>query len=301
LVPRLDRQQLVHVFQHELMHVRRRDYLWDRLSTLACYLVFFHPAAWWARRGLRWERELVCDESVAVSGKSRLEYASCLTTLAAWRYLGDNAAGQVDFLPSRSSLLAARVRALLADPRKHGPGKEIAVTVTTMCVLIAAARLTPTVVISAYSVPRLDVTVSQVISPPQARNTTLFAHRHQVVRQANSPPLRYPSGSMSLSLDLNVHPVMPTLSPGAIDPAIPPDPSEGDSQVAEVSFVPPGGQYFPRSRGVWDESRPLAPHRPSSKAGHLALRAFELGMGIVAAEMAFPDSPARPSTGHRHR
>jgi Zn-dependent protease with chaperone function len=59
LVPRLDRKQLENVFQHELTHVRRRDYLWDRLSTFACYLIFFHPAAWWARRGLRSERELV--------------------------------------------------------------------------------------------------------------------------------------------------------------------------------------------------------------------------------------------------
>ncbi len=62
LLPRLEAQQLVYVLRHELMHVRRRDYLWDRLATLGCHVIFFNPSAWLARRRLRWERELVCDE-----------------------------------------------------------------------------------------------------------------------------------------------------------------------------------------------------------------------------------------------
>jgi len=84
LLPRLHAHQLVHIFQHEFTHIRRRDYLWDRLFTIGCYLIFFHPAAWLAWRTLRWERELLCDESaVPRSVEGRLEYASCLTTLAA--------------------------------------------------------------------------------------------------------------------------------------------------------------------------------------------------------------------------
>src|SRR4029077_2531336 len=63
-LPRLETQQLIDVLRHELMHVLRWDYLWDRLATLGCYLLFFHPAAWLVRRRLRWERELVCDEGV---------------------------------------------------------------------------------------------------------------------------------------------------------------------------------------------------------------------------------------------
>src|SRR5260370_25672116 len=81
LLPRLEGQQLVYVLRHELMHVRRRDYLWDRLATLGCYVVFFHPSAWLVRRRLRWERELFCAACVGDrSGGRRLEYASWLTT-----------------------------------------------------------------------------------------------------------------------------------------------------------------------------------------------------------------------------
>jgi len=66
-----------------------------------------------ARGRLLWERELVCDVSAAeYSRERRLEYATCLTTLANWRLLEEEIAGSVDFLSSVSSLLAARVRAL---------------------------------------------------------------------------------------------------------------------------------------------------------------------------------------------
>jgi hypothetical protein len=115
LLPRLETQHLVDILRHELMHVRRRDYFWDRLATLGCYLVFFHPAGWLARRRLRWERELVCDAgSVESSLERRLEYATCLTTLASWRFDEEEMAGWVDFLPSAPSLLAVRVRALVS-------------------------------------------------------------------------------------------------------------------------------------------------------------------------------------------
>ncbi len=88
LLHRLEAQQLVYVLRHELMHVRRRDYLWDRLATLGCYVVFFHPSAWLVRRRLRWERELVCDDCVVDrTGERRLEYgflAIAALTLGVW-------------------------------------------------------------------------------------------------------------------------------------------------------------------------------------------------------------------------
>ena len=61
LVPDLDSDQLDDVLRHELIHVRQRDYLWDRLAALGCRLVFFHPLVWLGYRHFRWERELACD------------------------------------------------------------------------------------------------------------------------------------------------------------------------------------------------------------------------------------------------
>jgi beta-lactamase regulating signal transducer with metallopeptidase domain len=113
LASRLEVPQLVGILRHELIHVRRRDYLWDKLATLGCYLVFFHPAAWLLRRHLRWDRELICDEgAVGHLEEVRLEYAGCLMTLASWQRSGDNFAVAIDLLSS-PSLLATRVRTLL--------------------------------------------------------------------------------------------------------------------------------------------------------------------------------------------
>ena len=116
---RLETPQLRSVLRHELMHVRRRDYLWDRLATLGCYLVFFHPAAWLIRRHLRWDRELACDHgSVDRSNACRLEYAACLTTLASWRLSGEDFAGPIDFLSPPSLLGAEGSRARIATQSK---------------------------------------------------------------------------------------------------------------------------------------------------------------------------------------
>lgn len=113
----LDEDQLANVLRHELIHIRRHDYLWDRLAAVACRVVFFHPVMWLAHRRLRWERELACDEAVVQFNREhRVEYAECLTTLARWWFLADkNSSGAIGFASS-ASLLGTRVRALLVEP-----------------------------------------------------------------------------------------------------------------------------------------------------------------------------------------
>jgi beta-lactamase regulating signal transducer with metallopeptidase domain len=118
LVPQLERSELVHVLLHELIHVRRRDYVWDQLATLACRVVFFHPAVWLARRRLRRERELACDQ--AMGGRlatRRLRYAECLMRLAKWWFLADGYSVAGVGASSAASFLSTRVRILLDQPR----------------------------------------------------------------------------------------------------------------------------------------------------------------------------------------
>jgi beta-lactamase regulating signal transducer with metallopeptidase domain len=152
LLSRLDTPQLVSILRHELMHVRRRDYLWDRLATLGCYLIFFHPAAWLLRRQLRWDRELACDNgSVDRSDRCRLEYAACLTTLASWRMSGEDFAGPIDFLSS-PSLLGARVRALVSPPNlNYSATQKVAIACLTAVTLTIALKLAPEVTITSFS------------------------------------------------------------------------------------------------------------------------------------------------------
>src|SRR5215469_6569534 len=70
----------------------------------------------------------------------------------------------VDFLSPRSSLLAARVDALLAKPSLYGPQRKIALTVLAACCLILVALLVPETAISSYDAPVL-VMVHQPSTP----------------------------------------------------------------------------------------------------------------------------------------
>jgi beta-lactamase regulating signal transducer with metallopeptidase domain len=171
-VSRLETAQLVSVLRHELMHVRRRDYLWDRLATLGCYLVFFHPAAWLLRRHLRWDRELACDHgSVDRSDACRLEYAACLTTLASWRLSGEDFAGPIDFLSS-PSLLGARVRALVLPPNlNYSATKKAALACLTAVLLMIALKLVPEVTVIPLS--QANATPSDTATSAQEAPTPL--------------------------------------------------------------------------------------------------------------------------------
>jgi beta-lactamase regulating signal transducer with metallopeptidase domain len=275
LLPRLQTHQLVHVLQHEFTHVRRRDYLWDRLCTMGCYLIFFHPAAWLARRSLRWERELVCDDSVVPrSVEGRLQYASCLTTLAAWWFLEENPAGPVDFLSPRSSLLAARVRALLAKPSNSGRQTKVAQTVSSAGCLLLGALLLPKMEMVLLSHPAPAVANAQLFRPPHRRPSP---HR---VPEPRKPEAAVPKNILSQESpppDFNFPAVLPRFSPDTADPR---SYEDADSLVS--------GEHSPAP--VWDESVPLPSRTRAAKAKTVALRVLRLGIGVAASQVG----------GHEH-
>ena len=283
LVPRLETQQLSHILQHELMHVRRRDYLWDRLSTLGCYLIFFHPLAWLARRSLRWERELVCDESIVQdSRKNRVEYASCLTTLASWWFLAEEAAGQVDFLSSPPSLLAARVRALLVQAPAYSSCKKTALILMATGALNLAIVLVPEIAISWYRPPPPTLVPSQAVRRSDRTGTRIG--RGRVPQRRKHEAFIIPATSIesrSTLPDLNFPVNLPVLSSPATD--------QGQLYAldASESSVPPAASTNSGegSQTVWDESLPQPPRRRVSKIGAVALRVLRLGIGVAATQI----------------
>ncbi len=284
LLPRLEAQQLVYVLQHELMHVRRRDYLWDRLATLGCYVVFFNPWAWLARRRLRWERELVCDEDVVErSGEHRLEYAGCLTTLASWWFLEEEIAGPVDFLSSPPSLLAARVRALLTrSTAPYSSCKKAAVGLLATVALSLVAWLVPEIAVTfSRSAPR-NAAKSQGF--PRSAQTIARTDRKRMSKRhkrfasvATSPALEPRSAPPYLESPIN----LPVLSGPSVVQSY-----QLTESVASVSPVGSGSRgeldIVPRPTGsIWDESPPHTTPSRASKIGRLAERAVRLGVALV--------------------
>lgn len=114
----LDRKKLSHILSHELHHIRRRDFLWDGLACICRTLLFFHPAAHFAVRQLRLERELCCDLLVVgESPEARVDYAESLLSFAGnGSFSGDNAWG-IDFAAPVKQL-KTRLRLILASSKR---------------------------------------------------------------------------------------------------------------------------------------------------------------------------------------
>lgn len=105
----LSPEQLEAVFAHELAHVRRADYFWNLVQTLAETLFFFHPAVWWLGKRLREQRELCCDDIAVETCNDPLVYATALFRLEDQRAPGNNLAmaldGHQSGIPFRARIL----------------------------------------------------------------------------------------------------------------------------------------------------------------------------------------------------
>jgi beta-lactamase regulating signal transducer with metallopeptidase domain len=115
ILTQLTPQQLEAVILHELMHVRRNDYLVNLLQVACETLFFFNPAIWWLSRSIRSEREHCCDELVAAYNQDKVGYAKALVRLEELR-LGS--AGAIA-LSATGSSLKRRITRLLSPERTH--------------------------------------------------------------------------------------------------------------------------------------------------------------------------------------
>ena len=111
------------VLDHELAHVRRRDWFIDRGAAIVRCLFWPSPVAWWACRRLRQESEHACDDVVLKNGVVADMYASHLLALA-------RAARRRPWLPAaamaRPSSLERRIRMMLSSDVNRNPVTPIA-------------------------------------------------------------------------------------------------------------------------------------------------------------------------------
>lgn len=75
-------KELETILIHELLHIKRHDYLVNLLQSLIEILFFFHPCVWWISAQTRTEREFAVDEFVSqLFETERFIYAKALANL----------------------------------------------------------------------------------------------------------------------------------------------------------------------------------------------------------------------------
>ncbi|HVZ20689.1 MAG TPA: M56 family metallopeptidase, partial [Vicinamibacterales bacterium] len=69
------------IVAHELVHVRRHDYLVNVLQRVTETVLFYHPGVWWVSHRMRVEREHCCDAVVVGTCGNAADYATALLRL----------------------------------------------------------------------------------------------------------------------------------------------------------------------------------------------------------------------------
>jgi beta-lactamase regulating signal transducer with metallopeptidase domain len=106
--------QVEAILAHELIHIRRHDYLINMAQTMAETLLFFHPGVWWVSGQIRVEREHCCDDAVVQVCGDPVNYAAALAELETWRSRGTTLA-----LAATDGSLTGRVHRVLRVPMGH--------------------------------------------------------------------------------------------------------------------------------------------------------------------------------------
>lgn len=107
------------LIRHELIHIRRADFLVNLLLALLQILFFYHPLIWLLSRRIQELREEACDEAVLLSGCNKLAYAEALLHLQ--RLHHHQNIPLVMQAQNHASHFATRVRQILAGPTATKP------------------------------------------------------------------------------------------------------------------------------------------------------------------------------------
>lgn len=238
-------QELSDIFRHELQHIRRRDFVLAATAALCRTLLFFHPAAWYARHRLGLESELACD--LAVIGDSlehRAHYAESLLSFARLRVSGEPTPWNVDFAGA-STQLNVRIRAILAETRnvpRWMRGLRAASGAPLLLGFIAAA-------------PSLSIVFSW--QQPQPANTSLSAP------SAQSPVSHGPQDRHIRSRVLAHSPQIPFVSNSAHLPEPPESADESSSEPPPMPRVLASAASDPPLMHRGDSSRKQTAKQPS--------------------------------------
>jgi beta-lactamase regulating signal transducer with metallopeptidase domain len=246
--------RMADVLRHELAHVARRDYFLAGLSDAICALLLFHPAAWYARKQMRLERELACDLRVVEAWPDRrADYADTLAHFVRQRMLYQNAACGIDFAESASFLLH-RVRCILAEPVKAPWWKRLSAASAGFAMFTLFAVYAPALAIV------LDFASQPAVTPGPAEPQPAQASLSHKAKLRSTRPLTVPSTeAYSFPDDLTRLRVQDRLSETEQLQPAPGDLGDTISGGPDVS------------RAVWREQGPDSPRVPAPSARSILL------------------------------
>jgi TonB family protein len=155
---------------HELLHVRRRDWLFALLEQALGAIFWFHPGMWWLFSRIRLKREQAVDEQVVALLQDRRQYAHALLEFAGARLRPSMTPAPL-FLTEHH--LTQRVSLILKEASM--PKSRMVVSLTSMVVFLFVAGIA-----AVWAFPLIGP--PQILSSPQEQS-----------RQGRQPTLSFNS------------------------------------------------------------------------------------------------------------
>jgi bla regulator protein blaR1 len=144
LLAETDRDLLCSAIGHELVHVARRDYLWNLVFETIYLPLSFHPAAALVRRRIRQTRELCCDDIVATKVLNAKTYARSLMRLIGSTPLSPRLISDTTIGLNQSDILEVRIMSLLNSKNRKSRSPRtllIAAALVLIAPCIVGAKL----------------------------------------------------------------------------------------------------------------------------------------------------------------
>lgn len=129
-------QQQTLVLKHELVHLKRKDILWNYLAMALTIVFWFNPLSWLSYRRFRILQELSCDQ-VALEGTNkhlRLQYAKALLSASSYHSIFNPS--QLTF--GEKSMLKERLNQL----KIRQPSKLFSKCAVALTLLVSGVALT---------------------------------------------------------------------------------------------------------------------------------------------------------------
>lgn len=136
----LTTEQLEAIFVHELMHIRRRDYLVNVVQSVLEALYFFNPFAWLLSANIRREREHCCDDGVVANHANTIAYVRALATLEEVRLSRSGVA--LSLAEDKNQLLQRIKRIMEKSVQRHSLRDRFVPAVLLVVGLMCASWLT---------------------------------------------------------------------------------------------------------------------------------------------------------------
>jgi bla regulator protein blaR1 len=132
----LSTEQIESIFLHELIHIKRQDYLLNIVQSILEALFFFNPFVWQISGMLRTEREHCCDDAVIQHGVNAKAYVKALASLEEVRFSNTHLA--VSFAGNKNELLD-RIKRLMENSVKNYSLREKVIPVVLLLIGLVCA------------------------------------------------------------------------------------------------------------------------------------------------------------------